>query len=114
VYNQPHNFFFINNDFTPEDALSYLNYGQIDCNDSSEDPAPPFSPRGEILKGLLSSTSDVTTLPTPDINVFMGEDDMAIQQKPTRHVDYLSHNWNEDVIWSSWKHDWRMHHGGLG
>lgn len=32
------------------------------------------------------------------------EDDVAISEVPSRHVDYLSHNWCEEDIWSSWKH----------
>ncbi|KAL9627511.1 MAG: hypothetical protein Q9204_006512 [Flavoplaca sp. TL-2023a] len=31
-------------------------------------------------------------------------DDMDIHTEPTRHVDYLSHNWKEEDIWSSWRH----------
>ena len=31
-------------------------------------------------------------------------DDTAVSREPTRHVDYLSHNWREEDIWSSWKH----------
>ena len=31
-------------------------------------------------------------------------DDMAIKSEPTRHVDYLSHSWKEEDIWSSWRH----------
>ncbi|KAL8678228.1 MAG: hypothetical protein Q9186_005411 [Xanthomendoza sp. 1 TL-2023] len=31
-------------------------------------------------------------------------DDMNIQNEPSRHVDYLSHNWKEEDIWSSWRH----------
>ncbi|KAL8800615.1 MAG: hypothetical protein Q9182_005077, partial [Xanthomendoza sp. 2 TL-2023] len=31
-------------------------------------------------------------------------DDMDIQNEPSRHVDYLSHNWKEEDIWSSWRH----------
>ena len=31
-------------------------------------------------------------------------DDTAVSREPTRHVDYLSHNWKEEDIWSSWKH----------
>ncbi|KAL9100688.1 MAG: hypothetical protein Q9163_003964 [Psora crenata] len=31
-------------------------------------------------------------------------DDMAIKSEPTRHVDYLSHAWKEEDIWSSWRH----------
>jgi hypothetical protein len=33
------------------------------------------------------------------------EDDVAISEvPPSRHVDYLSHDWCEEDIWSSWKH----------
>lgn len=32
------------------------------------------------------------------------EDDVAISPMPERHVDYLSHDWLEEDIWSSWKH----------
>lgn len=31
-------------------------------------------------------------------------DDTAIEDEPTRHVDYLSHNWKEEDIWASWRH----------
>ena len=31
-------------------------------------------------------------------------DDTAIRREPSRQVDYLSHNWREEDIWSSWKH----------
>lgn len=31
-------------------------------------------------------------------------DDQAIQPEPTRHVDYLSHDWREEDIWASWRY----------
>lgn len=31
------------------------------------------------------------------------EDDIAVRALPSMHVDYLSHNWREEDIWSSWK-----------
>ena len=31
-------------------------------------------------------------------------DDQAVEQEPTRHVDYLSHDWREEDIWSSWRY----------
>lgn len=31
-------------------------------------------------------------------------DDTNLKTKPTRHVDYLSHNWKEEDIWASWRH----------
>ncbi|KAL2133482.1 hypothetical protein VTI74DRAFT_2287 [Chaetomium olivicolor] len=40
---------------------------------------------------------------TPDVPE-RAEDDIAIRAQPSRHVDYLSHNWREEDIWSSWKH----------
>jgi hypothetical protein len=31
-------------------------------------------------------------------------DDTALLREPTRHVDYLSHDWCEEDIWRSWRH----------
>ncbi|PGH08022.1 hypothetical protein GX51_01462 [Blastomyces parvus] len=31
-------------------------------------------------------------------------DDASIEYEPTRHVDYLSHEWKEEDIWSSWRY----------
>ena len=32
------------------------------------------------------------------------EDDTAASVRPSRHVDYLNHEWTEEDIWSSWKY----------
>lgn len=31
-------------------------------------------------------------------------DDTSLEDEPSRHVDYLSHDWKEDDIWSSWRY----------
>jgi len=31
------------------------------------------------------------------------EDDSAARELPSRHVDYLSHEWTEEDVWSSYK-----------
>lgn len=31
-------------------------------------------------------------------------DDTAIEAEPSRHVDYLSHEWREEDIWASWRY----------
>ena len=31
-------------------------------------------------------------------------DDSALRAQPSRHVDYLSHEWSEDDVCASWKH----------
>lgn len=46
-----------------------------------------------------NSTRSDSPLPTPTV-----ADDTAIKQEPSRHVDYLSHDWREEDIWSSWRH----------
>jgi hypothetical protein len=32
------------------------------------------------------------------------KDDQAMLPEPTSHIDYLSHEWNEEDIWLSWSH----------
>ncbi|RKF59053.1 Uncharacterized protein OnM2_063031 [Erysiphe neolycopersici] len=51
----------------------------------------------------ISTSTNASRPQSPDI-VEHAEDDTAIQVQPSRHVDYLSHNWCEEDIWSSWKH----------
>ncbi|OTA24195.1 hypothetical protein BTJ68_13295 [Hortaea werneckii EXF-2000] len=50
-----------------------------------------------------SVTTDTTRsdspLPTPTVL-----DDTAMKLEPKQHVDYLSHDWREEDIWSSWRH----------
>ncbi|KAE8144278.1 hypothetical protein BDV25DRAFT_167218 [Aspergillus avenaceus] len=31
-------------------------------------------------------------------------DDSSIEEEPSRHVDYLSHEWREEDIWASWRY----------
>ncbi|KKK12827.1 hypothetical protein P175DRAFT_0505540 [Aspergillus ochraceoroseus IBT 24754] len=31
-------------------------------------------------------------------------DDSSIEEEPSRHVDYLSHEWKEEDIWASWRY----------
>ncbi|KAH8732740.1 hypothetical protein GQ44DRAFT_696350 [Phaeosphaeriaceae sp. PMI808] len=44
-----------------------------------------------------------TPLATPD-PLPMSEDDTAVRKEPSHHVDYLSYAWQEEDIWSSWRH----------
>lgn len=40
---------------------------------------------------------------TPDV-VITAVDDFEIKHEPSRHVDYLSHEWTEEQICSSWRY----------
>ncbi|KAJ6035806.1 hypothetical protein N7540_000085 [Penicillium herquei] len=58
------------------------------------DPVPPRD------ADLLSDASEGTqwTCGTP------AADDTSVEDEPSRHVDYLSHDWREEDIWSSWRY----------
>lgn len=68
----------------------------------------PSNPEPPGLDTVTTSASD-STLAKPagpqnsDAKPTAG-DDTAIENEPTRHVDYLSHNWKEEDIWASWRH----------
>jgi hypothetical protein len=40
----------------------------------------------------------------PSLSSHSTQDDHAIEVEPTRHVDYLSHEWKEEDIWKSWSY----------
>lgn len=45
------------------------------------------------------TTRSNSPLATPTV-----ADDTMIREEPSRHVDYLSHDWREEDIWASWRH----------
>ncbi|KAL1302523.1 hypothetical protein AAFC00_002909 [Neodothiora populina] len=63
-------------------------HSQSDGSQASPEPA-----------STTDSTRSDSPLPTPTV-----ADDTAIKHEPSRHVDYLSHDWREEDIWSSWRH----------
>ncbi|KAF1833018.1 hypothetical protein BDW02DRAFT_399392 [Decorospora gaudefroyi] len=63
-------------------------------------PAPPPSPSPPSSTEAFSSD---TPLSTPDL-LQISEDDTAVRKEPSHHVDYLSYEWQEEDIWSSWRH----------
>lgn len=57
----------------------------------------------------LSETSVDTSTPGPshpDLPAICraASDDSSIETEPSRHVDYLSHEWKEEDIWASWRY----------
>lgn len=77
-----------------DDELTFPSYGGSNQYPSNDDkPAEP-----EAGEDACSSDS---SLPEP---MYMAEDDTAVRLQPSQHVDYLSHDWKEEDIWSSWRH----------
>ena len=79
---------------------------------------PPTSSPQDTLESPLSSPKagdlypsspdyvNSNDTPKPDTPEFPehAEDDTAVSTRPSRQVDYLSHNWREEDIWSSWRY----------
>lgn len=84
-------------------------FGESGYFDQVEDLEPPTSPRtgdSYTVSPVDNDTEGDTSRPnTPEfiLDVEHAEDDTAVRAQPSRHVDYLSHNWKEEDIWSSWK-----------
>jgi len=92
----------------PDDHFVLPDYLQTQFLEPTEDLEPPTSPRTGDSFTVSPVDNDVSTANTlhpglPDM-VEHAEDDSAIKVHPTRHVDYLSHEWTEEEIWSSWRY----------
>jgi len=94
-----------------DDGLSFPAYSvgggsrrakQVDGKYRRRSPSPINTesrsvPSPSPVEGAVSPTT------TPD-PVLKSEDDTAIRQEPSQHVDYLSYEWDEADIWSSWRY----------
>src|SRR5262249_37757817 len=57
--------------------------------------------------GSIASSSTAASTPVRRKEFSRKEtarDDLDIVYEPTRHVDYLSHEWDQQDIWSSWRY----------
>jgi len=89
-----------------EDQIIFPSYDDVGYYGQVEDLEPPASPRtGDSYTVSPTSNTNSTNESRPDSPdpVEHAEDDTAVRTQPSRHVDYLSHNWKEEDIWSSWK-----------
>ncbi|KAK7542395.1 uncharacterized protein J3D65DRAFT_644205 [Phyllosticta citribraziliensis] len=95
-----------------EDQDDGLSFPAYDDDISPMDRRNPFEQQGTDQKTKAQTSSDPATCRTDSVvsntstpePLPNAEDDTAIKPEPTRHVDYLSHEWREEDIWSSWRH----------
>jgi hypothetical protein len=83
----------------PYDAVRY--HGQVE---NLEPPARLWTGDSNTVSPTSTSTSTNVSRPESPVPAGYAEDDTAVRIQPSNHVDYLSHNWKEEDIWSSWKH----------
>ena len=94
-------------DSEDEDQIVFPSYDDVGFyGGQAEDLEPPISPKdGESYTvSPVSNTisTDASRPDSPEVTEH-AEDDTAIRNQPSRHVDYLSHNWREEDIWCSWQ-----------
>jgi hypothetical protein len=90
-----------------EDNISFPTYDEAEYFGPVEDLEPPASPQtgDSYTVSPLATNTDSTDDSRPHSPTITehAEDDSAVRKLPSRHVDYLSHNWREEDIWSSWQ-----------
>ncbi|KIX01652.1 uncharacterized protein Z518_09378 [Rhinocladiella mackenziei CBS 650.93] len=98
---------------TPDSSLSLDQRDNIDEDDDMAFPAfePPALPPKPIrpTPPSIEPEDNTTQIPSPAVEDLLlsrktTQDDHAIEPEPTRHVDYLSHEWIEEDIWLSWSY----------
>ena len=81
------------------DKEYYEGHNDVEFPSSAEPRVVGPVPRSASDSAIHDSSSNDVPKVTPTAG-----DDSSIKSEPTRHVDYLSHNWKEEDIWSSWRH----------
>lgn len=105
-----------------DDDIQFPSYNDGHCYDQKAELSPPLLPptglqqpenpqsSGCCDRSLMEKASAVTVIPRLNLSDPLSDpmpvagDDTAIRCEPSRHVDYLSHDWKEEDIWSSWRH----------
>jgi hypothetical protein len=99
---------------TPASSLS-LDI-KADAENEGEIDFPSYEKSGALcqLEEVQEPASSVqneekpSATPVPEDGLLLcthrPRDDQAIENEPTRHVDYLAHEWRLEDIWSSWRY----------
>jgi hypothetical protein len=98
---------------TSASSLSLDTKGFLEDDDDM--PFPSFEPPGpyeteETMPQPLSIIDEEPPAQPADApkrnseDLSLVNDDQALEPEPTRHVDYLAHEWREEDIWSSWRY----------
>ncbi|GES66857.1 protein phosphatase type 1 complex subunit Hex2/Reg1 [Aspergillus terreus] len=94
---------------SPNSTPTTLSNLSLDLSDPLDHEDILF-PAYDITPGAKESDppSDDSTASVPDLPRMNPQtpavDDSALEEEPSRHVDYLSHEWEEEDIWASWRY----------
>lgn len=72
--------------------------------DSNADIADTPLPSPAYSSDVIESPTSETTISDSPLATPTVCDDTAVKDPPSRQVDFLTHEWREEDIWSSWRH----------
>ncbi|RAL06868.1 protein phosphatase regulator REG1 [Aspergillus homomorphus CBS 101889] len=88
-------------------TLSSLSLSVGDDQDDSELILPSYD-SNQFLPKEPEALSEVSVDSSADLQRWKAQtpaaDDSSIEDEPSRHVDYLSHEWRQEDIWASWRY----------
>ena len=87
--------------FDDDDEICFPSYDSDHASNHSDSTLLPLQSAKRIAP-LAEGPRPVIDLDVPEIDG-RPEDDIAVCIQPSRHVDYLSHDWSEEEVWSSYK-----------
>jgi hypothetical protein len=102
---------------TPASSLSLDTKADLAEDEDEDIPFPLFEavkseehnlirvvePESYVEEDSSTRHDELQGIPSSDLPLTV-HDDQAVEDQPTRHVDYLSHEWKEEDIWSSWRY----------
>ncbi|KAF2750770.1 hypothetical protein M011DRAFT_391825, partial [Sporormia fimetaria CBS 119925] len=87
-----------------DNGLLFPGYSTAVRHKKDVQEAPPSSPvHGQDTTSSPADGTETSPASPPDPPPH-SEDDSAVRPEPSHHVDYLSYDWREEDIWSSWRH----------
>ncbi|RDW57077.1 hypothetical protein BP6252_13892 [Coleophoma cylindrospora] len=87
--------------------MNYKSRPELRCDEISVHHVEFPAPVAEDFRKALPATTTTTTTRTSTKSLVLSryaEDDSNVQSQPSHFVDYLSHDWDEQDIWHSWKY----------
>ncbi len=88
--------------------LSPTRTGSISSNESDDQDDELLQPYDSTYLGKPGAPTNPSIKPLADFPCappqIPAADDSSVEEEPSRNVDYLSHEWIEEDIWTSWRY----------
>ena len=91
-------------DFDLSQRDSLLSYKEGEDDEDDEDDEEDDDDSDDDAEENGNGKDSTSNIPPTSNLVSPAADDTLLEVEPSRHVDYLSHAWKEEDIWTSWRY----------